>query len=330
MFRFVPMKKLISVIVPEHGVTASITDTLRFFGKANELIRSTGGDEPFAVQLVGFAREILLEEGRVCIRVDKTLDEEFLSDLVIVPAVSGDVLRATQFNRHYFPWLVDQYKSGAEIATYCVGAFVLAATGLLNGKQCSTHWKYAHEFRSFYPESTLVDDKIITEQNGIYSSGGGISYWNLLLYLLEKYSSRREVLEITKFFLLDIEKTSQAEFMMFKGQKEHGDEVVRKVQVFIEANYRDKINIEKTAEDFSIIRRTLERRFKKATKNSIAEYIQRVRIEAAKKEIEMGRRTVNEIMYEVGYSDMKTFRDLFFKITGLSVTDYRDKYSFRS
>jgi len=324
------VKKLISIIIPEHGVTASITDTLRFFSKANELLHAEGEDELFHVQLVGFASEMLLEDGRVCMRVDKTLDDPAQSDLIIVPAVSGDVLRAIQFNRHYFPWLSRQYKNGAEIASYCVGAFVMAATGLLNGKQCSTHWMYANEFRAFYPNTTLVDDKIITEQNGIYSSGGGISYWNLLLYLLEKYTSRRIVIAITKFFLLDIEKSSQAAFMMFKGQKEHGDELVRDVQVFIENNYKEKINIDGIAKDFAIIRRTLERRFRKATKNSIAEYIQRVRVEAAKKEIELGRRTVSEIMYEVGYSDMKTFRDLFHKITGLSVTDYRDKYSFKT
>lgn len=321
--------KRVSIIIPELAVTASITDTLRFFGKANELRRQQGLPELFEVQLVGFSKELWLQNGSVCLKADRTLENAGLSDLVIVPAVDGDVMSASQFNRHYFPWLTDQYKQGAEIASFCVGAFILAATGLLKRKKCSTHWLYAHEFRAYYPDTVLVDDKIITGQNGIYSSGGGISYWNLLLYLMEKYTDRQTVLYLTKYFLLDIEKSSQSVFMMFKGQKEHGDALVKEVQEFIERSYGDKINIESLARDFSVIRRTLERRFRKATKNSIAEYIQRVRIEAAKKEIELGRRTISEIMYATGYTDMKAFRDLFGRITGLSPAEYRNKYSLR-
>jgi len=318
--------KLISVIIPEHGVTASITDTLRFFAKANEMLVNSGQAGMFDVQLVGFSEKMFLEEGRVCLQADKTINNAELSDLIIIPDISSDALRATQFNRHYFHWLQSQYRKGAEIACFSAGAFLLAATGILNGKKCSTHWMYADEFRSFYPAITLVDDKIITEQNGTYSSGGGTCYWNLLLYLLQKYTSRQLAISITKFFLLDTERNSQSSFMMFKGQKEHGDELVKNIQLYIEHNYMEKISISKLSADFSIIRRTLERRFKKATKNSIAEYIQRVKIEAAKKEIESGRKTINEIMYEVGYADGKAFRDLFCKIAGLSPTDYKNRF----
>jgi transcriptional regulator GlxA family with amidase domain len=273
---------------------------------------------------------VLVDEGVICIKVDKTLEQTGLCDLIVVPAVGGDVIRATQLNRHFFPWLTSQYKAGAEIASFCVGAFIVAATGLLNGKRCSTHWMYANEFRIYYPDVELVDDKIITEQNGIFSSGGGTSYWNLLLYLLEKYTNRQIVIAITKYFLLDIERNSQSSFVMFKGQKEHGDDLVKQTQLYIEKNYQEKFSIEKLAKKFAIVRRTLERRFKKATKNSIAEYIQRIKIEAAKKEIELGRKTINEIMYELGYSDVKAFRDLFDKITGLTPVEYRKKYGKQS
>jgi transcriptional regulator GlxA family with amidase domain len=135
------------------------------------------------------------------------------------------------------------------------------------------------------------------------------------------------MLAITKYFLLDIEKNSQASFMMFKGQKTHDDELVKKTQLFIEKNYKDKIDIDALTREFAIVRRTLERRFQKATKNSIAEYIQRIKVEAAKKEIELGHKTINEVMYEVGYSDVKSFRDLFFKNTGLTPVEYRNKYA---
>ena len=320
--------KLVSIIIPEHAVASSITDTKRLFAVANEMLRAKGQEDAFQVQLVAFRNEILLEGGSFSIKADKLLDDSGFSDLIIIPSISGDVLTATQLNRHYFPWMVYQYKQGAEIASYCVGAFILAATGLLKGKNCATHWMYAPEFRTFYPDVNLLDDKVINEQNGIFSSGGGTSYWNLLLYLLEKYTDRQIVIAVTKYFLLDIERHSQASFMMFKGQKSHEDELVREIQGHIEKHYKDKLGIEQIADKFSIVRRTLERRFKKATKNSIAEYIQRIKIEAAKKEIETSRKTIHEIMYELGYSDMKAFRELFSRLTGLTPAGYRKKYGY--
>lgn len=317
----------VSILIPEHGVSASITDARRVFSMVNDMLVNDQKAAVFDVQLVGFTREVIMDDGLVQIKVNKVLEEAGQSDLIIVPAISGDVIRATQLNRHFFPWLVDQYKNGAEIASFCMGAFIVAATGLLKNKKCSTHWMYANEFRAYYPDIELVDDKIITEQNGIYSSGGGISYWNLLLYLVENHTSHQVMLAITKYFLLDLSKNSQASFMMFKGQKTHDDVLVKKTQLYIEENYKGKIDIEKLAKEFSITRRTLERRFQKATKNSIAEYIQRIKVEAAKKEIELGRRTIHEIMYEVGYSDVKSFRDLFFRNTGLTPVEYRNKYA---
>lgn len=319
--------KRVSIVIAENAVPASITDSIRLFELVNDQLKASGKKPMFNIQLVGFTREVSLNDGMFRIRADKLLDETGESDLIIVPALTGDVLRAIQLNRHYFPWLIRQYKHGAEIASYCVGAFILAAAGLLNNKKCSTHWMYANEFRIYYPDVQLTDEKIINEQNGIFTSGGGTSYWNLLLYLLEKYTDRQMVLYVTKYFLLDIERQAQTAFMMFRGQKGHGDELVKKVQDYIEENYTEKLNIDKIAAEFMIVRRTLERRFKKATRNSIAEYIQRIKIEGAKKEIELGRKTIHEIMYETGYADMKAFRDLFCKVTGLTPVQYRKRYS---
>ncbi len=208
-----------------------------------------------------------------------------------------------------------------------LGAFLFASTGLLKGKQCSTHWLYAAQFRQMFPDVKLADDKIVTDQNGLYSSGGATSYWNLLLYLVEKYTDRETAILISKFFLLDIGKQNQSSFIIFTGQKDHGDEAVKNAQEYIELNYKDKITVDELCDLFGVGRRTFERRFKKATNNTIVEYIQRVKIEAAKKELEQGRKTVNEVMYDVGYTDTKAFRDVFKKIAGLSPIDYRKKYN---
>jgi transcriptional regulator GlxA family with amidase domain len=213
------------------------------------------------------------------------------------------------------------------VASLCLGAFILASTGLLDGKTCSTHWLFANEFRTMFPEVNLVDNKIVTEQNGVYTSGGANSYWNLLLHLVEKYTNRELAILASKFFVLDIDRTSQSPFTIFKGQKIHEDDEIKKVQEFIETHFADKISVDELCDKFAIGRRTFERRFKKATNNSVMEYMQRVKIEAAKKQLETGRRTVNEVMFEVGYNDIKAFRELFKKITGLSPVDYRNKYN---
>ncbi|RYG51180.1 MAG: helix-turn-helix domain-containing protein, partial [Chitinophagaceae bacterium] len=220
-----------------------------------------------------------------------------------------------------------QYQQGAEVASLCIGAFLLASTGLLDGKKCSTHWIFANEFRDMFPEVTLVDDRIITEEDGLYSSGGANSYWNLLLYLVEKHTDRQTAIFASKFFAVEIDRKSQSPFIMFNGQKKHEDEPIRKAQEYIENNIMEKITIEELASRFAIGRRHFERRFKKATNNTPVEYMQRVKIEAAKKELETSRKNVSEVMYEVGYSDTKAFRTVFKKITGLSPLDYKNRYN---
>jgi transcriptional regulator GlxA family with amidase domain len=249
------------------------------------------------------------------------------TDLIFVPALFGDIKTALEANQEFVPWILKQYKQGAEVASLCIGAFLLASTGLLNGKKCSTHWRSANAFRSMFPEVNLVDDRIITEEQGLYTSGGANSYWSLLLYLLEKYTDREIAIIASKVFAVEIDRKSQSPFIMFNGQKSHTDEPVKKAQEFIENNVSDRISVEQLATRFAIGKRNFERRFKKATNNTPVEYMQRVKIEAAKKFLEISSKNINEVMYDVGYTDTKAFRTVFKKITGLSPIDYRNKYN---
>ena len=184
-----------------------------------------------------------------------------------------------------------------------------------------------NEFRRMFPEVNLVSEKIITDENGIYSSGGANSFWNLLIYLLEKYTNRELAIQAAKYFEIEIDRESQSSFIMFKGQRDHQDESVKQAQEFIENNFEEKITVHELSSRFAVGKRTLERRFKKATCNTVSEYIQRVKIEAAKKSFETSRKNINEIMYAVGYSDTKAFRTIFKKTTGLSPVEYRNKYN---
>ena len=319
--------KNVAILVPETAVIEAVADPRYMFAAINEFLKNEGKEPLFNVQLVGLTKDVKVANGLFSIHADAVLDTAQKPDLIIIPAISGALDNAVSLNQAFLPWIVRQYKDGAEVASLCLGAFILASTGLLNGKSCSTHWLFANEFRSMFPEVTLVDNKVITEQNGLYSSGGANSYWNLLLHLVEKYTSRPLAVLAAKFFVLDIDRISQSPFSMFKGQKNHDDAAVKQVQEFIENNFQDKISVDELADKFNIGRRTFERRFKKATHNSVVEYMQRVKVEAAKKEFETNRKNINEVMFEVGYTDTKAFRDVFKKITGMTPVDYRNKYN---
>ena len=319
--------KNIAILVPETAVVEAVADPRYMFTAINEFLKSQGQSALFNVQLVGLTKEVKLMDGLFTIHNDAVLKTARKPDLVIIPAISGNLEHAVKLNKDFLPWIEQQYKNGAEVASLCLGAFILASTGLLDGKKCSTHWLFANEFRTMFPNVNLVDNKIVTEQNGVYTSGGANSYWNLLLHLVEKYTNRELAILASKFFVLDIDRKTQSPFSIFKGQKIHEDEEIKKVQEFIEENHTIKISVDELCKKFAIGRRTFERRFKKATNNSVAEYMQRVKIEAAKKQLETGRKTVNEVMYEVGYNDTRAFRELFKKITGLSPVEYRNKYN---
>src|SRR6185312_6997294 len=203
-----------------------------------------------------------INNGSFSIHTDRQLTDIKKTDLVIIPALFGDMQTAISKNKTLLPWINEQYENGAEVASLCVGAFLLASTGLLNGKKCSTHWGFQNEFRQMFPEVEVIDGSIITEEQHIYSSGGANSYWTLLLHLLEKYTDRATAVLASKYFAVDIDRDSQAVFAMFMGQKNHGDDAIKKVQEYIEKNTQEKISVDELAETVAIGRRSFERRFK--------------------------------------------------------------------
>ncbi len=320
--------KNISIIVPlGHTSLPNIDGTHQIFSEANKLCTAMGRPPAFNIKLVGISKEISQREGLYTIVPDCLIGDVKKTDLIIVPAMHGDIAKGIEMNKDFIPWIIEQYKLGAEIASFCIAAFFLASTGLLKGKKCATHWIAANDFRAMFPDVELIDDKIMTEEDGIYSSGGAYSFLNLIVYIIEKYAGRDLAIMVSKTFMIDIDRYSQSPFIIFSGQKTHDDESIRKAQEIIEAKFQDKITVDELAAQLCLGRRNLERRFKKATSNTIVEYIQRVKIEAAKKSLESGRKTISEVMYDVGYSDTKAFRTVFKKVTGLSPLDYRNKYN---
>ena len=320
------MKHITLIATP--GVNlGSIDNPARAFHAVNAFLQSRGEAPLFTVQIAGMKPEIKVDNGRYTIHPDVEIVAIRHTDLIVVPAFDGDIQQNIESAGPFLPWMVHQYKEGAEIASLCVGAFLVAATGLLNGRSCSTHWRAAVAFGKLFPEVQLVTDKVITDERGIYTSGGAFSSANLILYIIEKYAGRDVAIHCAKIFQIDMDRHSQSPFIIFEGQKDHEDPEIRQAQAYIEDNYQEKISVDELSSMLALSRRNLERRFKKATTNTVVEYIQRVKIEAVKKLLETGRKTVNELMYEVGYNDPKSFRSLFKKYTGLSPVAYRNRYN---
>ena len=305
----------------------AIADPQYLFSAVNQFFVAAGKEPLFDVQLVGLKKEVKINNGSFSITTSQLLEEVTHTDLVIIPALFGDMPTAIEANKQMLPWLREQYAKGTEIASLCVGAFLLASTGLLDGKKCSTHWGFQNQFRTMFPHVEVMDGSIVTEQDRLYSSGGAMSYWNLLLYLVEKYTDRQTAILASKYFAIDIDRASQSAFAMFQGQKNHADESIKKAQEFIDINIKERISVDELAGLVAVGRRSFERRFKQATNNSVLEYINRVKVELAKRNLEVSRKNINEVMYEVGYTDAKAFRTVFKKVTGLTPIEYRTKYN---
>lgn len=323
------MKKICVIVPAGAAVLSSIVGPYKVFNAANQFVKAARPDAeaPFETILVGIGGETDLYGGAFQVRPHTTLAKNPQADLIVIPAMPGNFLQEIKLNRAYLPWIQEQYHKGAEVASLCVGAFLLASTGLLDGKNCTTHWSAADEFRKMFPKVNLLSEKIITDENRLYTSGGAYSFLNLLLYLVEKYVGREVAIQCAKHFEIDVDRYDQSHFVIFSGQKDHEDEPVLNAQKYIERNVAEKISVEALADMFAISRRNFIRRFKKATHNTPLEYIQRAKVEAAKKRLESSNGSINEVMYEVGYSDGKAFRNLFRKVTGLTPNEYRSKYN---
>ena len=324
------LMKHLTVIVPNgKTVLDSIVATYMLLKRADHYWQQIGNDPKFNVELAGITKEVSLYSGLFSIHPRLSITEITKTDLIIIPAFQpvADFSEFIRMNEKITAWILKQYKSGADVVSLCTGAFLLASTGLLDGKSCSTHWAAAGVFRKMFPKVNLVTDKIITDEHGIYTSGGAFSFLNFLLYLVEKYYNRQTAIFCSKFFEIDFDRHSQSPFAMFGTQKNHNDEAIKEAQAYLENNFSEKISMENLASSFAIGRRNFDRRFKKATGNTPLEYLQRIKIEAAKKYFESTRKSIKEVMYEVGYSDLKAFRTIFRKITGLSPVQYRNKYN---
>ena len=286
-----------------------------------------GGGRGLVATLVSATTDRTVElAGGVRVRCDATLGEVTEGDLVLVPAVDPDVGAHLELNAAVVPWLRGMYEAGADVASACTGAFVLGEAGLLDGKAATTHWAFQAEFRARYPKVDLQPQAIVVDQGRVITSGGATSFLSLALHVVERLLGSEVARAASKMFLIDPNKSPQGAYAIFGPQKAHSDEEILRAQGMIEHQLDRPLSVDDLAREVAMSRRNFVRRFTAATGNNPREYLQRARIEAAKRALERTRSSVGTVACDVGYEDVVAFRRMFTRLTGLTPSAYRTRY----
>lgn len=320
--------KTVTVVAMQNTMASAIIGPMDVFSQSGVMWNYFNGQEIkpfFEVKLVTSIGEPFKCLNGVRIVPDGSIHDVRETDLVVVSSIL-DIEKTMRVQSEVVDWLKDQYHRGSHIATICSGAFVLAETGLLDGKTATTHWGFADQFKKRYPQIDLKVERLITDEGDLFCSGGYSAGIDLSLYLVEKYCGHEVALQCSKSMISDIGRISQAPYAIFQYRKDHRDDQILAVQEWIENNFNKNFNYDKLARQNGMSRRTLERRFKIATGETPLTYQQSIRVEAAKRFLEKGIRSFDEITYQVGYEDSSTFRKIFSKQTGLVPTEYRRKF----
>ena len=230
-------------------------------------------------------------------------------------------------NPELIPWICRHYEKGAHVASICTGVFLLAETGLLDGKSATLHWGFADIFRKRYPRVKLKQDQMYIDHGRLYCSAGVSAGLDLSLYLVEKFCGRKAAVASAKTMVLDMGRERQTPYEYLLAPRDHGDPIIDKAQKWIEQNQTDPIDYERLARKFRISRRSLERRFRQAVGVTPLGYLQKLRVEHAKRLLEEGTQTFNEITYQVGYEDISFFRKIFIRLTGLRPKEYQQRFT---
>jgi transcriptional regulator GlxA family with amidase domain len=316
----------ISLLIYEDAILSSVASVIDILIGTNQYLQASGEQATFELELVSEKKKDILLQLPAQFFCYKTIDQVTNTDLIIVPAFYGSADIVLEKNKVLIDWLTTMHAAGTEIASLCFGSYFLAEAGLLSGKSCTSHWQALDDMRRRYPETEVLSDIVMTDQDGVYTSGGAFISLNLVLYLIEKFCGREASIWASKMFSIDLDRVNQSHFAVFQGQRQHEDEEILKAQAYIEKYYGQQISVEQIAEQTNMSKRNFIRRFKNATQNTPLEYLQRVKIESAKKELEKNALNISTLMYNAGYNDLKTFRQVFKRFTGLTPQDYRRKY----
>lgn len=291
-------------------------------------VSGRGGGAPlFETEVVTTGGGPVTAHGGFHVRADKSIRDVTETDMIFIPPFLPHVDPLPKDLDIFLKWAAAKYRCGTPIAAMCTGTFVLAESGLLDGRAATTNWYFTRLFRQRYPRVMLDPDQILTHDDGLICTGASTAIFHLGLFVIERFGSAGLAATCAKALLVDPNQDSQAPYMIPDFSKRHQDRRIRRAQQWLETRFDEPITIETVAGEVGLSPRHFKRRFKVATGETPIGYLQRVRIAAAKKKLEGSRDTVNDITWKIGYEDSSTFRRLFKKHTGLSPRAYREKFS---
>ena len=320
----------LALIAPLDYKLLSIAAILDVFETVNRIYAENNHVLPVKISIVQSTEQIEKDCCSFYGYPIKSITSDFTADMVLIPSFTTSNIKETiSKNQLYIPWIQDQFRAGAEIASFCTGAFLLASTGLLNGKSATTHVDVCDALAASFPSVLVKPDQTVIADGKCYTSGGSTSTFQLLVLLVQKYFGNDIAVRIAKIFAIDLDRYTQSYFSTFRPNYTHNDELVMRVQRKIEANYFDINSIDDVIKDLPASRRNFVRRFKKATGIPPIEYLQHIRIETAKRQLEQTNHSITEIIFDTGYADPKSFRKIFQKLVGMKPMDYRDKFKIK-
>jgi transcriptional regulator GlxA family with amidase domain len=322
--------KKVSILVIEDSTPMAPICAMEILNKAGAIHQEvTGAAKPFfETELVSVRRRTVKSTGQVNLQCHKLLEEVRATDILMIPSIEFDIEQKLKRNKAAIPHLMRLRRRGTELASMCTGTFLLASTGLLKDKSATTHWFAAPAFRAMFPDIKLEDHKIIVDEDGLYSSGGATSSMHLGLYLTEKYCGKATANLLSRMLLLESKETYQTRFSIFLPQTQHSDEAIHVSQQAIEKDGEGKLTVERLAGIACLSKRSFIRRFKTATGNTPVEYMQRMNVEKAKRQLEVSQQSIEQIIYSLGYNDIHSFRKIFSRYTNLTLKEYRDRYGW--
>lgn len=322
--------KAVGLILPEDYKLLSVAAILDVFEAANGIALEKMGKLLFEVSLISC---LIKDKGHISDfhgYTVQTVESETVFDLILIPSFTSTDMKSTlSKNLKFLPWLNQQYTSGAEVASFCTGAFLFAASGLLNGNSATTHVDACQAFSKLFPSVKIQADQTVTIDDRLYTSGGSTFTFHLLILLLQKYAGIETATRIAKIFSVDLDRYNQSYFSTFRPNYAHTDILVKSIQEKIEQKYQEIKNLEDLLKEVPASRRNLVRRFKQVTGIPPIEYLQKIRIENAKRKLEHTNLSISEIIGHSGYSDPKSFRKVFQKLVGMTPMAYREKFRLR-
>lgn len=294
---------------------------------ANHLHEQQSGYAPFKPELIGVSKKPIYSFSGLQFVASQTIRSKRKFDIVYVPGFIGEADRVVEQEDKLITWLNKINQSRTILSAACNGNFLLASAGVLDHKKATTHWSLVQQFRCTFKAVTLQPEKIIVDNGNVISAAGVTAYFNLALHIIQRFTNADIALACAKIFLVDAGRKLQTPYQVFQFPKAHGDEPILKIQDWLEDNYKEKISLDKLADLGKLGKKTLLRRFKKSTGETPQLYVQKLRIETAKRLLESKDLTFNEVTWKVGYNDVSSFHKAFKSETGLTPIDYRNRFS---